>query len=99
MKRKGILFVVSAPSGSGKGTILREVGLIQKNMAVCVTATTRRPRVGEKDGVDYYFLDRQVFLKKVEAGEMLEHDEHFGNFYGTLKQEVENKLKVYEINL
>lgn len=93
---KGILFVVSAPSGSGKGTILNRVAQIQENMAICVSATTRKPRVGEKDGVDYYFLDRHVFLNKVKAGEMLEYDEHFGNFYGTLKSEVTTLLKNYE---
>lgn len=89
--------MVSAPSGSGKGTILREVSLNQADMIMPVSATTRGPRPGEVDGVDYYFLSKNEFLEKVEAGEMLEYDEHFSNYYGTLKKEVENSLKNHEI--
>ena len=95
--KKGILFVVSAPSGSGKGTILREVSSVHKNMKILVSATTRAPRPGEVDGIDYYFLKRSEFLKKIEAGEMLEYDEHFSNYYGTLKTEVESSLNKHEI--
>lgn len=95
--KKGILFVVSGPSGSGKGTILGKICSLNSNIAVSVSATTRRPRVGEVDGVEYYFLEEDVFLKHVETGEMLEYNKYCGNYYGTLKSEVERLLRCNEV--
>ncbi len=95
--KKGILFVVSGPSGSGKGTILGKICSLNSNIAVSVSATTRKPRVGEVYGEDYYFLEEDVFLKHVETGEMLEYNKYCGNYYGTLKSEVERLLSCNEV--
>ena len=88
---KGRLIVFSAPSGCGKGTMLAEI-LKDKNYAVSVSATTREPREGEQDGVNYYFLSKGDFLQKVADSEFLEYAEFCDNYYGTLISEVEGKL-------
>lgn len=91
------MFVVSGPSGSGKGTILNEVCSLKNDVGLCVSATTRKPRVGEQNGVEYYFLERSVFKKYIETGEMLEYNKYCGNYYGTLKQEIISLLNSHEI--
>lgn len=88
---KGKLIVVSAPSGCGKGTILAEV-LKDKKFYYSVSATTRKPREGEVDGVHYRFLERAEFETLVEKGEFLEHAEFCGNLYGTLTAPIEEHL-------
>lgn len=88
---KGILFVVSGPSGAGKSTVTKLVRE-ELNIPLAISATTRKPRVGEKDGVDYYFLPIEDFEKKIENEEFLEYANVHGNYYGTLKSEVEAKL-------
>jgi guanylate kinase len=88
-----LLVLISAPSGGGKTTICREVLAARPEMARAVTCTTRDPRPGERDGVDYYFLDATSFLKRVQAGNFLEHATVYGNSYGTLKSEVLDKLR------
>lgn len=90
--RKGILFVVSGPSGAGKGTILKEVLEKLDNLTFSVSATTREKRAGEIDGVNYFFMSKEEFAEKLARGEFLEHVEKFGNCYGTLKSFVEEKL-------
>ncbi len=85
---KGKLIVFSAPSGCGKGTMLEEI-LKNKNFRTAVSATTRNPREGEKNGVSYHFLSREDFDKKISNDEFLEHAEYCGNCYGTLKSEVD----------
>lgn len=97
MKRdqKGIMVVVSAPSGTGKTTIIDE--LLKENPELfvrTVSCTTRPPRRGEKDKIDYYFLTLEQFEKKKAAGEFLETAEIYGYLYGTLREEVQNKLKL-----
>ncbi len=89
---KGKLIVFSAPSGCGKGTMLEEI-LKNKNFRTAVSATTRNPREGEKDGISYHFLSREEFDRKVDADEFLEHAEYCGNCYGTLKSEVDPYLE------
>lgn len=89
---KGKLIVFSAPSGCGKGTMLEEI-LKNKNFRTAVSATTRNPREGERDGISYHFLSREDFDKKINAGEFLEHAEYCGNCYGTLKSEVDPYLE------
>src|SRR5687768_8202583 len=89
----GLLIVVSAPSGGGKTTVCEQLLQHQPNTVRAITCTTREPRPGEKDGVDYYFLDAGSFLKRVQAGNFLEHATVYGNSYGTLKSEVLGKLR------
>ena len=88
---KGRLIVFSAPSGCGKGTMLAEI-LKDKNYCVSVSATTREPREGEVDGVNYYFISKGDFLQKVADSEFLEHAEYCDNYYGTLISEVDGRL-------
>jgi guanylate kinase len=88
-----LLVLISAPSGGGKTTVCNQLLAVRRDMTRAITCTTRAPRVGEKDGVDYYFLDAESFLKRVQAGNFLEHATVFGNSYGTLKSEVVNKLR------
>ncbi len=88
-----MLVVISAPSGAGKTTLCEHTLKRRPNMTRAITCTTRPPREGEKDGVDYYFLDAGDFLKRVQAGNFLEHATVYGNSYGTLKSEVLGKLR------
>jgi guanylate kinase len=88
-----LLVLISAPSGGGKTTLCQQLLKARPDMQRVITCTTRDPRPGEKDGVDYYFLDAGSFLKRVQAGNFLEHATVFGNSYGTLKSEVLGKLR------
>ena len=89
-----LLVVISAPSGGGKTTICQQLLAARPDMTRVVTCTTREPRKGETDGVDYYFLDATSFLKRVQAGNFLEHATVYGQSYGTLKSEVLGKLRL-----
>jgi guanylate kinase len=88
-----LLIVISAPSGGGKTTLCQQLLKARPGMVRAITCTTREPRPGEKDGVDYYFLDAGTFLKRVQAGHFLEHATVYGNSYGTLRAEVLDKLR------
>ncbi|MCI6580924.1 MAG: guanylate kinase [Oscillospiraceae bacterium] len=88
---KGILIVVSAPSGCGKGTILAEV-MKDEKFYYSVSATTRSPRPGETDGVNYHFLGREQFEELIKTGGMLEYAEYCGNYYGTPRDKVLEKI-------
>ncbi len=90
---KGQLIVFSGPSGVGKGTVLKEFLKNRENVALSVSATTRQPRPGEENGVHYYFLTKEEFLKKVEEGNMLEYAQYNQNYYGTPKDKVEEALE------
>ncbi len=85
--REGILFVVSAPSGTGKSTLCQNMRQTP-DLHYSVSCTTRRPRPGEIDGEDYYFLSEETFIKMVKQGEMLEHARVHNNYYGTIKKYV-----------
>ena len=90
--KKGLLIVVSGPAGSGKGTVAAR--LIKTGTVVySVSATTRAPRPGEQDGVNYHFIDRENFIERIKSGDMIEHTEYCGNFYGTPKKETEAMLE------
>lgn len=88
---KGLLIVVSGPAGSGKGTVNAHL-LKSGDFVYSVSATTRAPRPGEVDGVNYHFISREEFLARIERGDMLEYTEYCGNFYGTPKKEAEAVL-------
>ena len=78
--QKGLLIVISAPSGSGKSTVREEL-MRREDFAYSVSATTRAPRAGEKNGVDYWFVTREQFEEKIRNGDMLEHAIYNGNYY------------------
>ncbi len=88
-----LLVVISAPSGGGKTTLCQQLLAARPQMTRAVTCTTRQPRPGERDGVDYYFLDADSFLKRVQSGHFLEHATVHGHSYGTPKAEVLGKLR------
>lgn len=88
---KGLLIVVSGPAGSGKGTVCAHL-LKTGNFAFSVSATTRAPRPGEENGVNYHFISKEDFKSRIENGDMLEYTEYCGNFYGTPKKEAEEVL-------
>ncbi len=92
MKAKGLLIVISGPSGVGKGTICSALHQVDPQVVISISATTREPRLGEEDGVHYYFLPPDEFIKWRENGDFLEWAEVYGNFYGTPKNKVLNLL-------
>ncbi len=87
--RRGLLIILSSPSGAGKSTLARSLMAWDNSLSFSVSATTRAPRDGEKDGREYYFRTRDAFKQMVDQGEMLEHAEVFGNLYGSPKAPVE----------
>ncbi len=92
-KKTGQVIVISAPSGAGKDTVVKE--LMKNNPDerwVSVSATSRAPREGEQEGVDYYYLSKEEFEKKIEEGYFLEYTNYAGNYYGTPKEYIEKKI-------
>ncbi|MDO4487894.1 MAG: guanylate kinase [Eubacteriales bacterium] len=89
---KGLLIVISGFSGAGKSVITKKLLREYEHYAYSVSATTRNPRAGEVDGKDYFFITKEEFERKIENGELLEHNNYVGNYYGTLKSYVEDKL-------
>jgi guanylate kinase len=87
------VFVITGPSGVGKGTLIR--GLMERvpKLELSVSATTRAPRPGERDGVDYHFLTREEFNGRVKRGEFVEHADYAGRSYGTLRSELEARVR------
>ena len=88
--RQGNLFVISGPSGAGKGTIVARVMAALDDAWLSVSATTRKPRAGEVNGVHYFFVSREEFMELVERDAFYEHAESFGNCYGTLRSYVDD---------
>ena len=93
MTRRGLLLILSSPSGAGKSTLSQMLMAWDPTMRFSVSATTRPPRLGEVDGKEYCFLDREAFAELVAAGQMLEHAEVFENFYGSPREPVEEAMK------
>ena len=93
MNKTGILIVLSGPSGCGKDTVLSQLIDSNEEIKVSISMTTRAPRAGEIDGVDYYFVTREYFEKKIADGSMLEYAEYNGNYYGTPKAPVDEMLR------
>ncbi|TPB41039.1 guanylate kinase, partial [Burkholderia pseudomallei] len=93
MKRKGLLLVVSGPSGAGKGTICKEFLNNNEDEKLSVSATTRNPRDGEVDGVNYFFVTKDKFKSMIVNNELLEHAQIYDNFYGTPKAAILENLE------
>ncbi|MGM7701114.1 guanylate kinase [Pseudalkalibacillus sp. Hm43] len=91
-KERGILFVLSGPSGVGKGTVNRSLRQQWDGLEFSISVTTRNPREGEQDGVDYFFKSREEFERMIEHNELLEYAEYVGNYYGTPLKYVEDTL-------
>ena len=91
-KKEGQLIIISGPSGAGKGTIVGEVIKKDKNIWLSISATSRKPRGSEKDGVNYYFLEKEDFEEKIKNNYFLEYAEYAGNYYGTPKEKITEKL-------
>lgn len=92
MERKGLLLVLSGPSGAGKGAICKELQINEPSMRLSVSATTRPPRRGEVEGADYFFLGKEIFKKMIQNGQLLEYAEVYDNHYGTPRRFVEESL-------
>jgi guanylate kinase len=93
MQRRGLMLVLSSPSGAGKTTLSRRLLQSDPSITLSVSATTRKPRANEIDGQDYHFLDAAEFERRVKAGDFLEHATVFGNRYGTPKKAVMAELE------
>ena len=92
MKEKGILFVVSGPAGSGKGTVIKLLREIVPELGLSVSATTRAPRPGEVEGVNYYYKTKEEFERMLRDGEIVEHTVYMDNYYGTPAAEIKRCL-------
>jgi guanylate kinase len=88
----GKVFVITGPSGVGKGTLIEQLLERVPELELSVSATTREPRPGEVDGRDYHFLSPEEFRRRIESGDFLEHAGYSGNHYGTLREEVDRRL-------
>lgn len=93
-RTRGMLTCVSGPSGVGKGTVIEALKKIMPNLTHSVSVTTRAPRPGEIEGVDYYFRTKEEFEAMLEQDEILEHDIYVGNYYGTPRKAIEDKVAV-----
>lgn len=92
-ERRGELIVLSGPSGVGKSTVIAELLSIRRDIHFSVSFTTRKPRMGEEDGVNYNFVSRQEFERMISAGELLEFAEYVGNYYGTSLKVIQEQLE------
>ncbi|MBO4982015.1 MAG: guanylate kinase [Lachnospiraceae bacterium] len=92
MADKGILIVVSGFSGAGKGTLMKRLLNTYDNYALSISMTTRSPREGERDGIEYFFVDREQFEERIEQNGLIEYAEYCGNYYGTPRAYVEEQL-------
>ncbi len=90
--KRGLLIVISGPSGAGKGTVCKALLKEVKDLNISISMTTRKPRVGEIDGINYYFVQENYFKKMVEERELLEYAKVYDNYYGTPKRKVLEKL-------
>ena len=91
-KRRGLLIILSSPSGAGKSSLAGRLREWDTEIELSISATTRKPRDGERDGKEYYFHTHKTFETLVSEGKMLEHAEVFGNFYGSPEQPVKNSI-------
>lgn len=94
IKRRGLMYVMSSPSGAGKTTITRALLENNKDLTISISATTRKRRSGEDHGKDYYFVSTEEFSKMIDNGDMLEHAKVFDNYYGTPRAPIEEALSL-----
>ena len=97
MNHRGILVLISSPSGGGKNSVIRKLIDHIDDAVQFVTTTTRDRREGEINGTDYHFISRNVFEKKIEAGDFVEYNDYAGNLYGTEKEKLDASLKEHNI--
>ena len=99
----GTLFIISGPSGVGKGTLVKLLMEEDDSLSLSISCTTRAPRAGEEEGIAYFFISKEDFLKRIQDGDFLEYDEHFGNYYGTprsfVMQQLQEKSVILEIEV
>ena len=91
-KKQGILVIISAPSGAGKGSVIEEMKKQNENLWVSISATTRKPRANDKEGITYYFLSKEEFEEKLNENYFLEYTNYAGNYYGTPKKQIQEHL-------
>ena len=99
MNNDNLLVVISGPAGSGKGTVVKEVMNLSDDFAYSVSATTRQPRPGEIDGVNYFFVTREEFEENIKNDTLIEYTEYCGNYYGTISSKVEKMLETKSVIL
>jgi guanylate kinase len=92
LKYNNFIIILSAPSGAGKSTIISKLLELKEGFKLSISATTRNPRGNERDGVEYYFLSKEEFERKISNNEFVEYASVHGNYYGTLKSELENTM-------
>ena len=90
--KKGKLFIISAPSGTGKSTVIMQLFALRDDFFFSISVTTRPPRTGETDGVEYYFRSKETFEEMIKRDEFLEYTEYAGNYYGTPKAPIAERL-------
>ena len=95
-EKTGRLLIISGPSGCGKNTVYDALALRDNEIGQTVSATTRKPRDGERDGVDYYFITEEDFLNKINNNEFVEYVHYATSYYGTLRSEIDRVLKLYK---
>ena len=96
-RQTGKLILISGPSGTGKSTVISRLMRLRDDVCFSVSATTRAPRPGEQEGVDYYYRTREQFQQLLENDQVVEHNFYNGNYYGTLKSEVERRLEAGKV--
>lgn len=94
---QGLLLIISSPSGGGKDSVIRELLKIFPNSARFITTTSRPPRPGNTNGVDYYFINQKQFAKQIKNGDFLEYNIYAGQYYGTEKEKLEKMLSQHDI--
>ena len=98
--RRGAMFIIEAPSGTGKTSVIKKLMALDDNLKFSVSATTRQPREGEKDGVDYYYISDDKYNELLKQDAFYEHvDSQYGSRYGTLRSEVDSFINVGQILL
>ncbi len=97
MKHRGLLVVISSPSGGGKDTVIKALTKRIPHSARCLTTTSRPPRPGNVEGVDYHFVGESEFKEKIARGEFVEYNQYAGNYYGTEKSVLDHLLHVHDV--